>query len=301
MAEKYTRKQFQAEYPDDTACLKEILKRRYDNANVCPHCGVVGKLTRIEGRRAFACKEGCHIYPCAGTVFEKSSTPLTDWFYAMYLMTATRNGVSAKELQRQLGVTYKCAWRIGHQLRELMGSNNDTGDQRKLSGHVEMDETYIGGREKNKHSNKRTKGTQGSGSSKTKAIVFGILERKGNISCHVVDNTKRNTLEKIIEYKVATGSIVSTDESISYKKISRLGYLHGAVQHRTKEYVNGIYHINGTEGFWKHLKCGILSTHIHVSKKYLQKYVNEFAFRYNFRHAPATMFNGMLNLISSSK
>ncbi len=122
MAAKFTFKQFQAQYPDDHECLDSILSRRYAHADACPHCGVIGKLSRIEGRRAYACKQGCHVYPCAGTVFEKSTTALTLWFHAMYLMSATPNGVSAKELQRQLGVTYKCAWRIGHQLRTLMGA-----------------------------------------------------------------------------------------------------------------------------------------------------------------------------------
>ena len=115
--DKFTFKQFQAQFPNDDACLDAILERRYGRAEVCPQCGVIGKLTKIAGRRAYACKEGCHTYPCVGTIFEHSSTQLTLWFHAMYLMTATRNGVSAKELQRQLGVTYKCAWRIGHQLR----------------------------------------------------------------------------------------------------------------------------------------------------------------------------------------
>jgi hypothetical protein len=122
MAAKFTYQQFKAQYPDDDACLAAILERRYGKAEACPQCGVIGKLTKIVGRRAYACKEGCHIYPCAGTIFEHSSTPLSQWFHAMYLMTATRNGVSAKELQRQLGVTYKCAWRIGHQLRVLMAA-----------------------------------------------------------------------------------------------------------------------------------------------------------------------------------
>ena len=121
---KFTFAQFKAEYPNDDACLLAILKRRYETIEACPNCGVVGKLTRIEGRRAFACKEGCHIYPCAGTVFEHSSTSLTLWFHAMYLMTSTRNGVAGKELERQLGVTYKCAWRIGHQLRLLMAARS---------------------------------------------------------------------------------------------------------------------------------------------------------------------------------
>lgn len=119
MAAKFTFKQFQAQFPDDDACLLEIFKRqRHGEIDACPHCGLVGKLSKIEGRRAYACAAGCHYYPCAGTVFEHSSTSLTLWFHAMYLFTSTRNGVSAKELQRQLGVTYKCAWRIGHQLRQ---------------------------------------------------------------------------------------------------------------------------------------------------------------------------------------
>src|SRR5258706_5000413 len=147
MAAKFTFAQYKAQYPDDDACLAAILERRYGKAEACPNCGVVGKLTKIAGRRAYACKEGCHTYPCAGTIFEHSSTPLSLWFHAMYLMTATRNGVSGKELQRQLGVTYKCAWRIGQQLRILMKARSEamtSGGQ--LSGHVEVDETFIGGK-----------------------------------------------------------------------------------------------------------------------------------------------------------
>ena len=144
--DKFTFAQYKAQFPNDDACLQAILERRYGKAEACPECGVVGKLTKITGRRAYACKEGCHIYPCAGTIFEHSSTPLSLWFHAMYLMTATRNGVSGKELQRQLGVTYKCAWRIGQQLRILMKARADAQNPGQLSGHVEVDETFIGGR-----------------------------------------------------------------------------------------------------------------------------------------------------------
>jgi predicted RNA-binding Zn-ribbon protein involved in translation (DUF1610 family) len=133
MAAKYTFAQFKAQYPNDGACLDAILQRRYGTLEACPHCGIVGKLSRIEGRRAYACQAGCHIYPCAGTVFEHSSTLLTLWFHAMYLMTTTRNGVSGKELQRQLGVTYKCAWRIGQQLRLLMGAR-DAANSGQIEG-----------------------------------------------------------------------------------------------------------------------------------------------------------------------
>lgn len=191
MAEKYTFKQYQAQYPDDDACLIAILKRRYLDEEVCPHCRVVGKLTRIEGRRAFACKEGCHIYPCAGTVFEKSSTQLTLWFHAMYLMTSTRNGVSAKELQRQLGVTYKCAWRIGHQLRELMAARDAANNPGPLSGHFEIDERFVGGKTKGKG--------QGKGAyMQNKTTVFGMVERRGLLRSGVVSDERQNTLLPII-------------------------------------------------------------------------------------------------------
>ena len=291
MADKYTRKQVQAQYPDDAACLLAILERRYGTAEACPKCGVVGKLTRIEGRRAFACKEGCHTYPCAGTIFEHSSTPLTDWFYAMYLMTATRNGVSAKELQRQLGVTYKCAWRIGHQLRILMAERAKAQNPGPLSGHVEIDETYVGGKIKVKHWGKGEY-------MKNKTIVFGIVERGGTIRSKVVPNDKITTLHPIIQENVAVGTTVSTDQHRSYKKLAKMGYIHGRVNHDVDEWVRGNIHTNTIEGFWSHLKRGIKSTHASVSKQHLQKYVDEFSFRYNNRDEPAAMFNRLVKQVS---
>lgn len=290
MAEKFTFKQFQAIYPDDEACLQSILERRHGKAEACPNCGIAGKLTRIEGRRAYACKEGCHIYPCAGTVFEHSSTALTLWFHAMYLMTSTRNGVSAKELQRQLGVTYKCAWRIGHQLRILMAARAEAINPSPMSGHIEVDETYVGG---------RRPGIRGRGA-KGKTIVFGMLERDGAVKGVVVPDVKRKTLRPIIEQNVASGSVISSDELRSYGKLSATGYTHGTVQHGAHQYVAGIHHVNGIEGFWSHLKRGISSTHTAVSGKHLQKYVNEFAYRYDNRHEPTTMFSNLLAQVSNS-
>ncbi len=290
MADKFTRKQFQAQYRDDSACLQAILQRRYGKADSCPSCGVVGKLTRIEGRRAFACKEGCHIYPCAGTIFEHSSTPLTDWFYAMYLMTATRNGVSAKELERQLGVTYKCAWRIGHQLRLLMSARDKANSPGQMKGHVEADETFIGGRKK---------GRMGKGAYlQNKTVVAGIVQRGGMVKGKVVPDDKVTSLIPNILKNVESGATISTDTHASYRRLTRLGFNHGTVNHDAEEWVNGIHHVNRIEGFWSHLKRGLVSTHVAVSRKHLQKYVDEFAFRYNNREAPAQMFHRMLAQIS---
>lgn len=289
--DKYTRKQFQAQYPDDAACLLAILERRYGKADACPQCGVIGKLTRIEGRRAFACKEGCHTYPCVGTIFEKSSTPLTDWFYAMYLMTATRNGVSAKELQRQLGVTYKCAWRIGHQLRILMKARAEAQHPEQLSGHCELDETYIGGKIKVKQ--------WGKGEYlENKTTVFGMVERGGTFRGKVVPNDKITTLHPIIKENIAPGTTISTDQHRSYKKLNKMGYKHDRVNHDVDEWVRGDVHTNTMEGFWSHLKRGIKSTHVSVSKQHLQKYVDEFAWRFNNREQPAQMFHRLVKQVS---
>jgi len=190
MAAKYTFKQFQAQYPDDDACLLAIFKRAYGDAPTCHGCGVIGTtFHKIAKRRAFACAQcGHHVYPCAGTVFEKSSTQLTLWFHAMYLMTATRNGVSAKELQRQLGVTYKCAWRIGHQLRDLMAARDKAANPGPMTGHVEVDETYIGGHIKNRKGRKLD----------NKTVVMGIVERGGSVKGHVIEGATR---EQLIPHK----------------------------------------------------------------------------------------------------
>src|SRR5581483_7680427 len=297
MADKFTFAQFQAQYPDDDACLAAILERRYGKADACPQCGVVGKLTKIDGRRAYACKEGCHTYPCAGTIFEHSSTHLKLWFHAMYLMTATRNGVSAKELQRQLGVTYKCAWRIGHQLRILMDARAKAQNPGPLTGHVEVDETFVGGRRY------RTKKRRHSTAAKQhdKAVVMGIVQRGGPIRGKVVRSNDAMSLIPEVMENVAPGTTVSTDEWKPYKHLPSLGYVHARVNHSAEEWVRGIHHTNTLEGFWSHLKRGISSTHVSVSKKHLQKYVDEFAFRYNNREAPAEMFQRLVRQVSRAK
>jgi transposase len=280
---KYSIHQFHKDFPDDDACLDKLFVLRYRDKPECPKCHRDSNFHRVKGRKAYACQWCAHqIYPCAGTPLEKTTTPLTSWFYAMYLMTASRNGVSAKELERQLGVSYKCAWRMGHKIRELM---DKLGMTKPLSGHVEIDETYVGGK---RHGSKRGRGAEG------KAIVFGTLERGGEVQGRIVSDVKRRTLEPIIRTSVKEGATVSTDELKSYKDLVRFGYEHGQVAHGAGEYVSGMHHVNSLEGFFSQLKRGIVGTHIHVSRKHLPKYVGEFAFRYNNRKDPGAMFERVI-------
>ena len=281
---KYTHRQFIDEFPNDAACLAKIMELRCGKEPVCAKCGKVSQFTPIQGRRAYACSCGHHVYPCAGTVFEKSSTSLQLWFHAMYLMTSTRNGVSAKELERQLGVTYKTAWRMGHEIRKLMAERNKLNGP--MSGHVEVDETYVGGKAHGKGRGPRAGG---------KTIVLGMLQRGGHVKGQIVPDVKRHTLRPIIRENVQEGSTISTDELRSYAVLPSHGYEHGSVNHSAGQYVNGRFHVNGMENFWKHLKGGIRSTHIHVSRKYLQNYVEEFGFRYNNRKEAGAMFYRMLS------
>jgi transposase len=294
-ASKYTFRQFQAQYPDDDACLLAVFNRKTGPDFACPSCAVIGaKFHKITGRRAYACQYcGHHYYPCVGTPFEHSSTPLTLWFHAMYLMTATRNGVAAKELQRQLGVTYKCAWRIGHQLRDLMAARDEAGNTGPLTGHVEIDETYVGG-----HLRK----FEGHGKGeylKNKTTVMGLVERGGNVRTTIIANERRATMLPIVVANVAKGATVSTDTHGAYSGLKSLGYEHGKVNHNRDEWKNGIFCTNTIEGFWAHLKKGLKSTHIYVSPQHLQKYVDEFSFRYNYRKEPGEMFSRLLKQISA--
>jgi len=278
---KYTFKQFQAEYPDDAACLDEIMRQQYGGMEFeCPACKRASKFHRIAKRRAYSC-QWCahHIYPCVGTPFEKSRTPLTSWFFAMYLMTSTRHGVAAKELERQLGVTYKCAWRIAHELRKLMAQADYHGP---MSGVVEIDETMVGGKRKGK----RGRGAAG------KTLIFGMVEREGAIRAGPVPDATRGTLEPTILTNVQRGSTIVTDEFASYDGLRKSGpYRHLRVQHNLKEYARGIAHVNTLEGHWSRLKNSIKGTHVHVSGKHMWKYVSEFSYRRNMRASHRAMFD----------
>lgn len=269
-AMRYTFAQFKAEYPDDRACLLAVLENRY--GNTCPRCGVIGvKWHPITGRQGFVCSE-CdrHVYPLADTIFRKSSTSLWNWFYAIYLFSVSKNGVSAKELERHLGVTYKTAWRICKQIRLLMEQDGDM-----LSGDVEVDEAYAPSR---KHP--RALGRS------QKQIIFGAVERNGRASVVHVKSSGARVLLPEIEKRIAIGAHIHSDEWGAYKTLNKLGYSHTTVNHSKLEYVRGTAYTNTIEGFWSQLKRSIDGTYHAVSPKYLQSYINQFVFQYNFRGLP---------------
>ena len=276
---------FFKKFPDDDTCLEHLMEIRFGNPLYCPKCGAEGQFAKLKKLPAYACPTcGHHIHPMVGTPFERSHTPLQKWFYAMYLFTTTRHGVPAKELQRQLSVTYKTAWRMGQEIRKYMGKVD--GDP-PLTDHVEIDETYIGGRKP------KIKGFTGRGA-KGKTVVMGILERDGEVFTKVIPPASRKSLIPPIIERLRPGTRISTDEWGPYRILKKLGYDHDTVNHSADEWVRGATHVNSIEGFWSQLKRSIRGTHVHVSRKHLPKYLGEFEFRYNMRKTPEVMFSRLL-------
>ncbi|MGO9397413.1 MAG: IS1595 family transposase [Xanthobacteraceae bacterium] len=284
---KATFKAFQQLYPSDAACLEKLMKVNYGGTEiVCPGCARNTKFHRLTERRAYVCQHcGYHVYPCARTIFHKSRTPLTTWFFVMYLMTSTRHGVAAKEVERQTGVTYKTAWRMCDELRKLMASADYQGPLGGEGKHVEMDETLIGGKQ-------TLRERQAKGSNKT--MLFGMIERDGMMRAGPVPNAWLFTIEKAVKKNVLPGTTVSTDEWQGYNDLHLLGMKRGAVNHSQKEWVRGIHHTNTIEGHWGHFKGAVRGTHVHISAKHAWKYVAEFSYRRNFRHSHAVMFNRLV-------
>ena len=287
----YSLMEFMKKYPDDEACLRSLWRYRYspDGEHArCPKCKAERPFKRYETaqqRQSWNCT-GCghYLYATAGTIFHKSSTSLHLWFYAMYLMVSTRCGISAKQLERELGVTYKTAWRMAFLIRnQLMGENGHA----PLSGAVEADETYVGGRRRG-----TPRGRPGPNSHKT--AVFGAVERKGRVVAVTVPNVKKATLMPHIIERVLPASTVYTDELKSYDGLRKAGYQHRRICHAQRVYVSGDIHTNTIEGFWSLVKRGIGGVYHAVSAKHLQGYLNEYAWRYNRRNDGESMFEALL-------
>lgn len=277
--------EFMRDFPDDAACLEFLWQSRYvieGDTALCTKCDRerTFKKYAIANRNTSWTCTGCgnHVHPTAGTIFHKSSTSLHLWFYAMYLITSTRCGVSAKQLERELGVTYKTAWRMLHLIRaELMEQ-----DGTPLDGDVEADETYMGGKPRAgkpmtrmEHMNRYT-------------MVAGVVERGGRVIASVTKH-RVDTRDHVMTYVLPSANLF-TDEWPPYVAPGEKFATHQRINHSEKVYVSGDVHTQTIEGFWALVKNGIRGTHHAVSSKHLQTYLNEFAWRYNHRDDPRAMF-----------
>jgi transposase len=280
--QKYTLKDFDREFPDEDSCLEAVKEWRFpEGKTLCVACGVERKHYRVSGRTAYSCRAcGNHIYPLAGTIFHKSSTPLRLWFFVIRLMASTRVGVSAKHIQRETGVTYKTAWRMMKQVRMLMG---DTG---KLSGPVEIDEASFGGADGNKHSHLK---------GKSKTTVLGIVERRGRVIARVLPDATKTSILPVVGEVLPPRTMIYSDESATLAQVRWMGqsHKHATVNH-SKSYVDGYAHTNTIDGFWSLVKRGIGGVYYQVGTEYLQSYLNEYAFRYNRRKVMRPMFTQLL-------
>jgi transposase len=287
--EPFSVREFFERFPTEDVCLEHLMELRYGLRHPCDKCLHLSTFHRLADRPAYTCAHcGANVHPCAGTIFQDTRTPLRMWFYAIYLFVTTRHGVSGKELQRQLGVTYKTAYRIGIQIRKLMEQADIGG---LLTGHVELDEAYVGGH----RPGRRGRGAAG------KTIVMGMKERGGRIAAQVIPDVRKATLRDVVLENIELGSVVSTDELMSYGLLAGDGFTHGAVKHSANEWsyydyrTGETFHTNSVEGFWKLFKNSVRSTHIHVSGEKMPLYLAEFCYRTNHRQ----FGNGMFDLLLS--
>ena len=273
----------------DEAKAREWLEARiWANGRFCPHCGAVDQSTLMQGKshrpglyQCNVCREPFTV--TVGTLYERSHVPLNKWLAATHLMMASKKGISAMQVHRMLGISYKTAWFLCHRIREsLRDSKLDTplGGQNRV---VEADETYVGGKETNKHKSKRQRGMQGG---KGKEPVVALVERDGRVrSQHMPEVTSKN-LRAALTAQVDKASYLMTDDAKVYMPIGRQFSGHGTVNHSIEEYVRGgFWHTNTVEGYFSILKRGITGTYHHVSQQHLKRYLAEFDYRYNERVA----------------
>jgi transposase len=291
--------EFMREYPDDAACLDFLWRTRYaedgEHAH-CPKCDQTRSFKRYETkpvRQSWTCTAcGHHIHPTAGTIFAKSSTSLHLWFYAIYLVSSSRCGIAAKQLEREIGVNYKTALRMLHLIREQL-MDQDPGGQ--VGGIVEADETFIGGKLREGERKKlRAAGIGNRGpATKTRAVVVAAVERRGRIRATVVPS--RGHAAATVRQFVLPGSMVFTDDWAGYAGLAKHGrYRHRRINHSARIYVDGPVHTQTIEGFFGHFKTDVRGTHHSISVRWLPGYLNEWVWKWNHRDDDAAQFRSLL-------
>ena len=282
-----TLRQFQARFPTEDACLEHLKLVRYGAKHTCAKCEREAKYYRVKARRSYECEHcGYQIYPTAGTPFQKTRTSLRDWFYVMFLFTSTRNGVAAKRVQREIGVTYKTAWRMCKLIRAYMGYVDGDDAIGGFDGQpVEIDHAFIGGA-----------GNHRDGVEENKKVVLGMVERGGNVIARHLPARKSALILAAFQAYLKPGTHVASDAEASFAAVTMLGKGHSHTQIKRSA---GEFKVNGqttghVEGFWNLVKRGINGTYISVSQKHMQTYLSEFEFRYNLRRSPHMMFDLLL-------
>lgn len=260
----YSLREFLTEYPNDQACLEEIIKRKYSDW-VCK-CGRT-ELYPVKGRTSYACACGKQVYPLAGTPLSRTKTPLTSWFYVVWVMTQTKSGVSASTMQKHLGVSYKTAWRMMMKVREMMEDNIP------LKGNIEVDETYFRAKPW-----RTVRPLAYNGRAQT---VIGFVERGGRVKTKIILGSGKLHIQAAVREHVPTTAVLYTDSLWAYSGLKE--YNHHVINHSSKRYVDGHIHTNNIENVWSHIKRGIYGVYRIVHPEYLQRYLDEYAWRYSNR------------------